>query len=76
MRSITLHSCRRICLYQHAKYSSKRKYGNPCSTCCISEICSLFVECPKNWNEYALNSIDKDSESYYKLLKEGCYANI
>lgn len=69
MRSITLHTVRRICVYQHAKCGSNHKYGHPCSSCCITEICRMFVDAPINWNEYTLKSIDEDSAAFYKLMK-------
>lgn len=67
MRSITLHTCRRICIYQNAKHSDK--YDCPCKDCPIVRICMLFVNKPKDWSEYSLKSIDIDSEAFYKSLK-------
>lgn len=67
MRSITLHTCRGICISQHAKHGSE--YESPCIDCPIAGICMLFVNTPINWSSYSLNAIDEDSKAYYKLLK-------
>lgn len=67
MRSITLHTCRSICINQEVKHAGK--YGNPCTDCPIVGICMLFVNPPKNWSEYSLKVIDEDSKAFYKLMK-------
>ena len=67
MRSITLHTCRGICISQNAKHAGK--YGHPCTDCPIVGICMLFVDYPINWSEYSVKVISEDSEAFYKLRK-------
>lgn len=74
MRSITLHTCRGICLNQHVKH--RNKYDHPCTDCPIIGICMLFVKEPINWSEYQLKVIDEDSEAFYKFRKEKSNAKI
>lgn len=74
MRSITLNTCRAICINQHAKHGSK--YGYPCNDCCIVGICMLFVKQPINWSEYSIEDISKESEAFYKLKKEGTNGKV
>lgn len=68
MRSITLHTCRSICINQHVKHDIKG--GSPCTDCCIQGICMLFVDIPVNWNEKKVKVIDENSSAFYKLKKE------
>ena len=67
MRSITLHTCRSICINQHVKHGNN---GSPCTDCCITEICMLFADIPVNWNKHSVEIIDKESEAFYKLKKD------
>ena len=67
MRSITLHTCRGICISQNAKHAGKNDC--PCKDCPITRICMLFVNKPIDWSEYSVKSIDIDSEAFYKLMK-------
>ena len=67
MRSITLHTCRNICINQHVKHNIKGE--SPCVDCCIVGICTLFVDIPVNWNKYLVEIIDKNSSAFYRLKK-------
>lgn len=72
MRSITLHTVRRICIQQDIQ--ALINHNDPCSNCPISRICTMFYVSPINWTESDIQAIENDSKAYYDMIKGGCNA--
>ena len=66
MRSITLHTVRRICIQQDIQ--ALINHNDPCSNCPISKICDLFYCLPINWTESDIQAIETDSKAYYDMI--------
>ena len=71
MRSITLHTARRICIQQSVE--SAINNTNLCKDCVICNVCMyLFDTPPKDWDESIINN---DSQNYYDMIKGSTLPN-
>ena len=66
MRSITLHTVRRICIQQDIQ--AHINHNDPCENCPVIHICTMFYRSPINWSETDLDYIDIDSKAFYDMI--------
>lgn len=67
MRSITLHTVRRICIQQDIQ--AQINHNDPCSNCPILQICWMFKREPINWSDNDIKDININSKAYYDMIK-------